>query len=410
MLSDRTLETRFGMAPRTIALRGDAIRAISTALVVLLTAALTIVYVRTVQSTIAVRHLQDFGIFYDSAVSLGHGGDPSVRRGPSIDGSPGIPNLNPPHFHLIIWPFTWMPPAAAFVAWVIASLAALVISLVIISRQLQLRGWGVALLVAFAYLWTPMVATLLTGQVGLVLMLPFTLAWASARSQRFVTAGGWLGACASVKPPLLLFIPYLAVTRRLRAAASASIVCIALLLVGVALAGVAAHREWIRNLMSVTWIEHYMNASLLGWLERSLSTGEWQQRPVADLPGLIRPLWLAISGVIAVVTLWRVTQMPSVDRQFLLVTLAALLISPVSWIYYLWFLLPALAARLASSAPLSRVRLLLIGIAVAGLLVPPSVPWMAARISGPATLTIGSIYALSLALLWSLTLVDDSES
>lgn len=399
MVSDRTLEARCGLAPRTVALWGDLIRAVTTAAAALLVAGMTAVYVRTVQNTIDVRHLQDFGVFYDSALALAHGANlyaPPMGKDTETEPAPP-PNLNPPHFHLLIWPFTYLSPPAAFVVWIAVSISALAVSLLIICRTLDLAGWSIAVLCAFAYLWTPMFATLFSGQVGLVLMLPFTIAWAMARRSRSAAAGAWLGVCGSIKPPLLLFIPYFVAAGRRRAAIAASILCAAAFLAGVAIAGVRAHAEWVHNLTAVRWIAHYLNASVLALIERALPASQWQ-----------RPLWLIAIAVIVVATLRRVVQRSSIDQQFLLVTAAALLVSPISWIYYLWFLLPPLTARLASSAPLARGRVLLAG-AMAGFLVPPSLPWMTTSMPVAVMSTAGSVYSWSLLAVWTFAMADVDE-
>ena len=59
------------------------------------------------------------------------------------------------------------------------------------------------------------------------------------------------------------------------------------------------------------------------------------------------PSWLRISLKLVVseghLSSW-VVRCPSVDAQFLLVTSAALLLSSLGWIYYLWFLAPPVVA------------------------------------------------------------------
>ena len=85
----------------------------------------------------------------------------------------------------------------------------------------------------------------------------------------------------------------------------------------------------------------------------------------------------------------------------LAVVAAALLLSPIAWVYYWWLLMPPLAAVLAEPArPISPTRATLLAISMAGLMVPPMVPWTAGGWSGLATLTIGSDYCWSLLLLW----------
>ena len=101
-----------------------------------------------------------------------------------------------------------------------------------------------------------------------------------------------------------------------------------------------------------------------------------------------------------VATLWRVRSLSGVDRQFLLVTSAALLLSPLGWTYYLWFLTPPVVAVVSTRATIGR-REVLLGLGLAGFLVPPFLPPVALQWSyGLGTATFGSIYFWSLAAVW----------
>ena len=141
MVSDETLRTVFGMSPLVVRLWGNLIRGLSALLVCLFLAALTLAYIDTVRQTVAVRHFQDFGVFYESA--LGHAVGPDTAPQLPWHGLPRSPNLNPPHFNLVIVPFTWLEPAPAFAAWLLTSAVLLVASLVLISQSLMLGAWGI---------------------------------------------------------------------------------------------------------------------------------------------------------------------------------------------------------------------------------------------------------------------------
>jgi hypothetical protein len=213
------------------------------------------------------------------------------------------------------------------------------------------------------------------------------------------TAGAWLGLCASIKPPLLLFVPAFARIRRTRAATTLAGVVVALFACGLALYGTEAHREWFARLASVTWTEHYMNMSVLGLLERSLSVSNWGQTPVVDAPALIVPVWIVMAGGLAAITLVRLPRLATIDEQLLLVTVATLLASPIAWVYYQWLLVPSLAGTLTRPVR-SPLRIALLISSLAGLMTPLFVPWTAAPSSGLGTFTAGSIYCWSLLALW----------
>src|SRR5262245_52251561 len=135
MLSDRTLESRFGMRPAAVALWGDVIRWTIAMLAALLVAGLTTVYVQTTRNTIAIRHLQDFGVFYSSAARARSGGALYSENRRASDDARSPANLNPPHFHALMWPLTYLPPAAAFWTWTAISATSLLISVVVISSS-----------------------------------------------------------------------------------------------------------------------------------------------------------------------------------------------------------------------------------------------------------------------------------
>lgn len=405
MVSDRALQRLFGFRPQGVALWGTVIRAFTLVVAFPVLAALTGVYVNVVQNTIEIRQGQDFGVFFESALSVLPERGSTERRDPiERRGTLPSPNLNPPHFNVVLLPFTLLDLPQALLAWLATSAVALVLSLTVIVRTVVLRGWAVLAACAFLYAAVPMVSTLLTGQVGLVLLLPFTLAWASARRDRYLAAGAWIGVCASIKPFFLLFVPYLVMRRQRGAAAVSLVMVVALFSIGLAYYGVEAYRVWLTNLASVTWAEHYMNASVLGVVERSLSASEWRQVPVVDVPDVVMPLWAALCAGMGVATLWRVRDTTRVDGQFLLITTAALLLSPLGWTYYLWFLAPPIVATVSS---LDRItwRECLLGMGLVGFLVPPFLPLGALGWShGLGTATLGSVYFWSLAALWFVSL------
>ena len=115
---------------------------------------------------------------------------------------------------------------------------------------------------------------------------------------------------------------------------------------------------------------------------------------------MVGPVWVTLCTSVSVATLWRVRSISSVDAQFLLVTSAALLLSPLGWIYYLWFLAPPVVAVVSTFTTVGRHEGLL-GLGLAGFLVPPFLPPVALQWSyGLGTATFGSIYFWSLAALW----------
>ena len=351
---------------------------------------------------------KDYGIFRESAEAFLAGQD---MYGIARIGE----NLNPPHFMLLVLPLARLSPVNGWAIWLVAGAISLVVSLATIFRNLNVRltSWQIWTLLALALAFAGTGATLILGQVAWVMMLPFTFAWLEMRRGRWVAAGVWLGVCASVKLFALIFLPYLIVKRRWQALASmmGTIACV--IATGVAFFGVDEYVSWINAMGTVTWYFLPMNASIQGFLERSLSmnapTAKEHLEPVVLASWLIRPLWLVGAGAVGLISLLRL-RTPShdsaaeIDRAFLLFSLAALLASPLGWIYYGWlFAGPALAVMLRWWNGETARRWLVIAL-IAGVCWP--LPAMTLfQPHGWATVTFGSIYFWSILVMWGVLIV-----
>ena len=371
--------------------------------------------------------LNDFGRFYYSAQAFLQGQDmygprpPEVAQASELDG-PQLGNMNPPHFHLLLLPFTLVSPKSALVLWGIVSLLclALVLRVTLQESGVELtsrcRWFGILGILGFA--GTAMV--LVTGQLSLLLLLPVTLAWVQARRGHWSSVGGYLGLTMSIKPFLLIFLPYLVLRRQIRATLIAGIVGAGCFLVGLVVFGVEAHKAWLRELNAIHWVWANTNASLLGFLTRTLSESAVFS-PVVNVPELVKPLWCLSAGIVGVcslrATMTDTASAASIDRDFAILLLAALLISPLGWAYYFWLPVgpfvasvqgwwergPSTNPRMATSLLLWRKRLLLF--ALPGL-VWPFVATSIFQPHGWATVSIGSIYFWTILGLWGSLIVD----
>jgi hypothetical protein len=370
--------------------------------------------------------MNDFGRFYYSALACLQGNDmygprpAEFAQVPELQLGRQFGNMNPPHFHLVVLPFALFSPLVALSGWGILSGMCLVWSLRVVAKESALvisRSWWWLVVVGFlSFTGTQMM--LITGQLAWVLLLPITLAWAAARRRRWEHAGGYLGIAMSVKPFLLIFLPYFVLQRQWRALIHASITLLGCFVVGVVVFGVDAYRSWLATLAAVNWTLGDTNVSLLGFLTRNFSANAMFSSLV-DLPGVIRPLWLLGVGLIGVLTLiaaiWSEDE-NAIDRSFALLLLAALLISPLGWTYYLWFPLGPFVVLLSSwhgakrvvsmsTSPTQRWRNWLLLAAIPGLVWP----FLATGLLQPhpwATVVFGSIYFWSTLFLWSALIVD----
>lgn len=273
------------------------------------------------------------------------------------------------HFSHYNLPFTYPPTAALIFAAVSAVPLTALKWLITIGSVASLTGtiwltWGMlgyrrsadrlgaTLAVAGIALWLgPVRQTIGLGQVNLILMLILMADLSRPDSARLKGAG--VGLAAGFKLTPLIFIPYLLLTRRFRAA-GVSLATFALTIAGslILLPGMSRH-FWFTGLFlnsSRTGNRAYVgNQSLNGTLERLLGSAS-----------AAYPYWLAISAVVGVIGLALAALAARRGRELtgiLTCALTGLLISPVSWAHHWVWAAPALVIaadaviRLRTPAP-----------------------------------------------------------
>jgi alpha-1,2-mannosyltransferase len=301
----------------------------------------------------------DFCRMYYSAHAYWHGEDmygwnPATPAKLDEDTSVDLWNLNPPHYHLALLPLGALPLEAALACWWAMSFLCLSLCLRWIIRELglnltpRLRQLGLVALLGF----TGTATMILTSQLSFLLLVPITLAWIGARRGRWFRCGLWLGIALSVKPFLLLLVPYLLVRRRWSAVAGcagAAMLCFAL---GFLVFGTETHLSWSRGLnVAVTWAWLPLNASLEGMLQRTFRENLYFTHIATLSPHDIRLLSMGLSGVIALLTLIaskRDSSPTEVDRSFALLLTASVMLCPLGWAYYFWLPLGPTVALMAA--------------------------------------------------------------
>jgi len=327
-------------------------------------------------------HMNDFGKFYYSARAFLDGAGmyaPSPATGVGIGAAAHLQflNMNPPHFHLIVLPFAMLPPDQAAIVWMVASLIALMLSLALIGRELGITWtpFSMLLLGLGVLSFSGTQAFFLTGQITMLLLLAMTACWMAARHGRWGAAAVWMGLCTSVKPFNAIFLPYLLLTRRYRAAFVAIATAGAAFAVGFLVFGQENLASWYRALaQSGDWTWAEMTASLLGFFRRA-----FDHQPIAP-PLVVHPgwvnVWIPIAGLIGAATLLVAVSdrtAHAVDRAFALLLVAAILISPLGWIYYAPVIAGPVAALFIDEWRLTPQRwwsTLIAGVAVAGFFWP----------------------------------------
>jgi hypothetical protein len=303
---------------------------------------------------------QDFGVFLASARhDLAGRSIYAVQHRRSSTGERTAPlNLNLPHTMVLLRPLARLSDRAALLTWMTLGL---VLGLAAAVASISTLGWRprvlpALLVVLYLIAWAPSAAFTSTAQITFYVTAPVVAAWLACRRQHSATAGAWIGLAAAVKPFLLVFLPYFAIRRDGRALSAMAVVFAAVFAVGVAVFGVGAYAEWLRQLPQVTWSSHFLNASALGFLQRTL--GRSGYGTIASAPGVVVPLAMALAVAVGCITLAavrrRATSPSQIDADWAALLLASLLMSPLGWNYYLWIAVWPVAAVIACRQPWRR--------------------------------------------------------
>ncbi|HEY3870122.1 MAG TPA: glycosyltransferase 87 family protein [Actinocrinis sp.] len=197
------------------------------------------------------------------------------------------------------------------------------------------RRAGLAAATFAVALWLePVQQNLGFGQVNLVL-LAFALA-DLALPDRFRLKGIGVGLAASIKLTPVLFIVYLAVTRRFRAAAVASATFAATIAVSFAAIPTDAWKYWSGGLFQDSVDQSFMpNQSLHGAILRlNLAS-----------PTATHLLWDAAEAIVAVLGLYFAVRAHRRGDEYFAVMIVAflsLLVSPISWTHHYVWMVPFL--------------------------------------------------------------------
>jgi alpha-1,2-mannosyltransferase len=233
-----------------------------------------------------------------------------------------------------------MLPMAYLPWWLtmtVATAATVVVTAVLLWRMLApvavRQGWAawfaVAVALCLLVAFEPMRETITFGQVNLLLLglVAADLLWGLPRGRAW--AGVGIGLATAVKLTPGVFIVYLLVTRRFRAAVVAMVTAAAATLFAAAVAPAASREFWTVALWDtdrVGDLAFVSNQSLRGLVAR------------LDAPG-----WLWVLLVLAVVVVWAArVRGASYASGLALTGVLGCLVSPVTWVHHLVWLIPAL--------------------------------------------------------------------
>jgi alpha-1,2-mannosyltransferase len=278
----------------------------------------------------------DFDSFWRSAKALWDGGD-------VYETGARLANLNPPFWVALIAPLGLLEPFTAYLVFALITLLTSVGYLAWTADELRLRaGWAVVAVVMLL-LSSPLLATLVLGQIYPFLTLGLVAAWVADRRGRSGVAGSALGLVVIVKPSLLPLALWPLMRRRWGMLGTMLASAAAAMLVGIIMVGPRATLDWLKLLASAPLDGYWDNASLPGSAVRLFSENQYAE-PIATLPWVIPAAYVLGIGIV-ILTAVKVRCDPEMGLWALVA--ASLLASPIAWNNYLVLLGPGVLLLLA---------------------------------------------------------------
>ena len=326
----------------------------------LLTVSLIIVFVVLVLPLYAIRGLNDsldhargtgtvggidFKAYYIAAEMLRSGKDfYDVRQQAEEVQARGLPlnesyYIYPPLLAMVFVPLTALPMQQAAQVWFFLNMALYGLSLVIVSRTLDLgrRSDVLPLLWILAFLFPPALFTLYKGQVNIVILLLLAVTYWLCSRDRQVLAGLALGVATMVKIIPVLLLPYAFWRRRYALGVTAVGTICVLSVLGLLIVGVGPHRTYL------AWVlpslgqprPNPANQSLGGFLSLLLVENPYVNS-LANDPLLWRmATFTASAAVVAavIITLWHhSSHTAGRDLEFALMVAVMPLVSNIAWV------------------------------------------------------------------------------
>jgi alpha-1,2-mannosyltransferase len=251
----------------------------------------------------------------------------------------------PPFAAVAMLPMALLGLGGAIAVALLLDLAALAVVLWILAGGTWRRyGWyGCALGACALALFEPLRDTVSFGQVNLLLLALVLVDARLLATGRGRWAGAGIGLAAAVKLTPVLFIGLLLLARRWRSAAVATAVTVAATAFAAGVAPDASRFYWTDALWDTTRVgrlDYVSNQSLQGILAR--------------LGAPDRAVWAV--AVLLVLCVWAVRARRAVaagewTTAFALTGLTACLVSPITWVHHLVWLLPSFAVLVRAGHP-----------------------------------------------------------
>jgi hypothetical protein len=306
-------------------------------------------------------------------------------------------NAHPPSSVLLALPFAFLSYSDAFLVWNLISLLALVLSLWLVIRQLDIpfTAWSLLPTIVLLTWCNPFRQHIFQGQINLLLLPLFVGIWAADRSGRPDLAGVLLGLATAIKLfPGFLFVYYL-LRRQWKVLGIGTLTVAAVTGLTAAVLGVDTYTSYVHDVLPQVqeFKDWWANISLFGFwsklfLGQSGHVIPLYQSPILAAAGAYVSCALVI-GVLSWVV-WRARTRTQQDLAFALTLTTMLLVSPIAWDHYFVFLLVPLAL-LWTHLPSSWVAKAIFPVLIVSMWFPAKVIWDN-TIPGPAEIKDGKIY------------------
>ncbi|MEU8159536.1 glycosyltransferase 87 family protein [Micromonospora parva] len=260
----------------------------------------------------------------------------------------------PPFSALLLWPFGLLRLGATVAIFTALTVLAVVLTtrwlvMPVIDRHGLPQTFTLVTAVLLVLAVEGIRETITFGQINmlLVVLILADLLFAVPRARRWAGVGVGLATALKIFPGI--FIVYLLVTRRWRAAAVASATAAAATLLAAAIAPRDSWRFWTHELWTTERVgrtDIVGNQSLFGLLSRFTAP----EKPD-------RLLWLLLVAVVAGYGLWRAARAARAGDPLTGLTLTGLvgsLASPITWTHHIYWFVPAVV--LLADAALSANR------------------------------------------------------
>jgi hypothetical protein len=340
------MSTENGQAPtgRSPGIWGWAISVALLVIIILRIAQVSIAITEQMQNWPVLHEERDFPWYYLSAGQLLRGEDFYSGLQERARVELGIEDyfidvaVSPPTFPLVIAPLALLSYPAAWGVWQFLSVAALILSVLLIARELSLSlslpGW--ALLVFAILIFPPLTFHIYYAHTELFILLLLTGGWYLLRKDREVPAGVLLGLAAALRLYPLILLPYLFQRRAWKGLGAAIASGLGLAALAGWAAGPASYLRYLGVMREEIPVFYTSDGNLSLWGSVHKIAAIWPvlERYPTLRDALAYALFLAVVGL----TLW-LTRKASVlphrlDHEYGLLIAAALLASPLSWIYY----------------------------------------------------------------------------